>query len=206
MLRRHKSEKPANPAVSQSKMNRDILIETSVQIRPFCGEDSSALYAAACESKDALFAGMTWFRPNYTMEDAARFVRRSSTDWYAGDRYDFAIVDELDDSLCGSVSLNHIDRRHRFANVGFWVRRSRLRRGIASNAVRLIIDFAFKKLELVRLEFLIAQSNRASQCVARKIGAELEGTLRKRLTLSGEPEDALLFSLLKEDWELAVGA
>lgn len=176
------------------------LIERAVQIRPFRPEDLCGLHAAACESNAALCATMTWFQPDYSLEDAAIFIKHSARDWSAGERYDFAVVDPVDDAFCGSVSLNHIDRRHRLANVGFWVRQSREGQGIATNAVRFITDFAFQRLALLRLEFLIAQSNRASQRVVSKVGAELEGTLRKRLTLSGPPEDALIFSLLKEDW------
>ena len=170
-----------------------------MQIRPFRSEDSRELYAAAWESEAALCATMTWFRPDYTLRHASVFVGQSATDWASDARYDFAIIDAANGTLCGSVGLSQIDRRHKLANVGFWVRRSRVGHGIATAAVQLIVDFGLTTLGLSRLEFLVAQSNQASQRVAAKVGAKLEGILRKRLTLCGAPEDALLFSLLKED-------
>ena len=145
---------------------------------------------------------MAWFRPDYTLRHAKVFIGQSATDWAAAVRYDFAIVDARDETFCGSVGLSQIDQRHKLANVGFWVRRSRVGQGIATAAVQLIADFGFSELGLSRLEFLVARTNHASQRVAAKVGAKLEGTLRKRLTLSGAPEDALLFSLLKRDWQL----
>lgn len=173
------------------------LSKGTVHIRPFRIQDSRELYEAAWESSAALCSTMTWFRRDYTLRHAKLFVERSATEWAADARYDFAIIDAKDGAFCGSVGLSQIDRRHQFANVGFWVRRSRVGQGIATAAVQLITDFGLMELGLARLEFLVAQSNYASQRVAVKVGAKLEGTLRKRLTLSGVPEHALLFSLIK---------
>ena len=39
----------------------------------------------------------------------------------------------------------------------------------------------------------------ASECVARKLGAQREGILRKRILLRGAPHDALMMSLLPQD-------
>ena len=188
------------------RMDGGVLSKGAVLIRPFRPEDSRELYAAAWESKVALCAAMTWFRPDYTLRRAKIFVEQSATDWESAARYDFAIVDADDGTFCGSVGLSEIDRRHKLANVGFWVRRSRVGEGIATAAVQLVTNFGFEELGLVRLEFLIAKSNGASQRVAAKVGAKPEGTLRKRLILSGAAEDALLFSLLKEDSKQLNGA
>ncbi len=184
-------------------MNSTPTSALAVRIRPFRGEDAAALHAAACESTEPLRAAMTWFHSEYSLQDAASFVVRSPRDWYKGARYEFAIVDGADDSFLGSVGLSQIDRRHKLANVGFWVRRSRMGQGIATVAGRQLADFGFNELGLERLEFLVARSNLASQRVVTKLGARLEGTLRKRLVLSGEAEDAILYSLIKNDLEPA---
>ena len=175
-----------------------MLSKGTVQIRPFRAQDSRELYDAAWESSAALCSTMTWFRPDYTLRQARLFIERTANEWVADARYDFAIIDAEDGGFCGSVGLSQIDRRHQLANVGFWVRRSRVGQGIATAAVQLITDFGLTELGLSRLEFLVAQSNCASQRVAVKVGAKLEGILRKRLTLSGLPEAALLFSLIKD--------
>ena len=185
-------------AIRSEQMDSKLLAQ-AIQIRPFRTEDSLELYYAARESSAAICATMTWLRPDYSLKDAARFVGRSSNEWYSGQRYDFAIVDAMDGNFCGSVGLSQIDRRHRFANVGFWVRRSRLGQGIATNAVRLIADFGLGELQLLRLEFLVARSNLASQRVVNKVGAKLEGTLRSRLMLPGGQEDAFMYSLIRQE-------
>jgi len=95
--------------------------------------------------------------------------------------------------------LNFINRVHQFGNLGYWVRTSATGRGVASRASRLVARFAFAELGLHRIEILAAVPNIASQRVAEKIGAVREGVLRKRLLIRGEPQDAVMFSLVRED-------
>jgi RimJ/RimL family protein N-acetyltransferase len=101
--------------------------------------------------------------------------------------------------LLGGVGLNFINRVHQFANLGYWTRTSASGKGIASQAARLVALFGLEQLGLQRIEIVAALPNLASQRVAEKIGAVREGVLRKRLRIRGEAEDAILFSLVRED-------
>ena len=81
-------------------------------------------------------------------------------------------------------------------NLGYWVRSSRVKHGIATAAALLLADFGFKELKLNRIEILAAVENHASQRVAAKAGAMREGILRNRLLLHGKIHDAVIFSLI----------
>jgi len=62
-----------------------------------------------------------------------------------------------------------------------------------------VARFAFKEVELNRVEIVIATENKASIRVAEKIGALREGILRKRIVVRDTVYDAFLFSLLADD-------
>jgi len=62
-----------------------------------------------------------------------------------------------------------------------------------------VARFAFKELELNRVEIVIATENKTSIRVAEKIGALREGILRKRIVVSDTVYDAFMFSLLTDD-------
>lgn len=99
----------------------------------------------------------------------------------------------------GSCGLSQINRRHRFANVFYWVRRGYTGQGIARRAVRLLAGFGFAQIGLVRVEILMAVENPASRRVAEGAGAHYEGRLRHRIVLGDTLHDAFLFSLLPSD-------
>jgi RimJ/RimL family protein N-acetyltransferase len=65
----------------------------------------------------------------------------------------------------------------------YWIRTSRTREGAATEAIRLLADFGFATLGLVRVEIVVALGNFSSQRAAEKAGAYREGLLRNRITL-----------------------
>jgi ribosomal-protein-serine acetyltransferase len=87
---------------------------------------------------------------------------------------------------------------HRFANLGYWIRTSRTREGAAREAIRLLVDFGFATLGLVRIEIVVAVGNISSQRAAEKTGAYREGLLRNRITHRREALDAYMFSLVRQ--------
>ena len=95
--------------------------------------------------------------------------------------------------------MNRFDAVHRYANLGYWLRASALGRGVATQAVILLRDYSFDETNLDRLEIVVAVQNTASQRVAERVGAVLEGHLREALLLCDERHDAVIYSLLRSD-------
>jgi len=199
----HPGESPAGVPINFSFRREDPMEMVSyvqpISIRRFGLEDVSSLYEAVRESIVPLCGWMTWCGPDYSMEDSRVFVLKSAAAWAKGEEYSFAIVDRREGSVLGSVALNQINRTHGFANVGYWVRNSRTRAGVASAATLLIARFGLSRLGLNRLEILVPTDNVPSQRVAQKAGAKFEGVFRRRLILGGKVCDAAVYSLVPED-------
>lgn len=87
-----------------------------------------------------------------------------------GREYTFAVVG-ADGRFLGGCGVNQINRIHRFGNLGYWVRTSATRHGVAGEAVRQVAEFAFRSTDLVRLEIVCAVGNDASRRVAERAGA-----------------------------------
>ena len=80
----------------------------------------------------------------------------------------------------GNVWLWAIDPRHRNAEVRIVVGETQaLGRGIGSEAIRLIADYARDRLNLRRLYAYVLATNPRARRAFEKAGFELEGTLRQ---------------------------
>ncbi len=90
------------------------------------------------------------------------------------------------------------DVRRRTAEMGYWLAEPYWGRGIATDAVRAVVDYAFTELDLVRLEAYVFEWNSASCRVLEKAGFTQEGRLRKRVTKNGENIDEFLYALVRE--------
>jgi RimJ/RimL family protein N-acetyltransferase len=171
---------------------------SSVLIRPYKSADVDALYAAVIESRGELEAWLPWCHPSYSIEDSRTWVDEQVKAFPAGTQYAFVITNAKDEFL-GACGLNQINRLHRLANLGYWVRSSRVKQGVAACAVVDLARWAFSHTDLIRLEIVASVENRASQRVAEKAGATREGVLRCRLSLYDRAHDAVLYSLVRTD-------
>ena len=170
-----------------------------VRIRRYCTEDIPHLFEAARESVNEMFTWMPWCHPNYSIAESTSYIVSRDAAWNQKSDFDFAILDARTERFLGGVGLNQFNRDHSFGNLGYWVRSSSTRRGVAAAAARLAAHLGFEDLGLERIEIVVAVGNVASEKVAEKVKAKREGVLRNRLLLHERPHDATMFSLVPAD-------
>lgn len=65
----------------------------------------------------------------------------------------------------------------------------------------LLLEFAFEKLGMKRVQLKTDSRNVHSQAAIRKLGAQYEGTLRKHgIQPNGFVRDTVMFSILDDEW------
>jgi ribosomal-protein-serine acetyltransferase len=171
-----------------------------VTIRRWRREDAPALLELARESAAEIGPWMMWTDEVTDLAGAERFITERLAQWDTGEGYGFCTLDAAGQQMLGGCALGHFNWKHRFGNVGYYIRTSHRGRGLTVAAARLLLRFGFEELKLQRLEILAEPSNLASQRVAEKLGAVREGVLRHRLLNHGEPRDAVMYSLLPGDF------
>ena len=119
--------------------------------------------------------------------------------WEQGATYYFGIFDARDGCYLGNCYLTDVHAPLKRANLGYWVRTSRTKHGVATAAVRLLASFGLEELGLQRIEISMATGNKASQRVAEKSGAKLEGALRNGSVVFDRVYDAFLYSIIPSD-------
>ncbi len=147
---------------------------------------------------------MSWAYDDYSLNDTREFIRITRARWQEGTLYAFAITDAMSGLVLGGCSLSHIHPIYHLCNLGYWVRSSSRGRGIAGRATRMAARYAFEKVGLVRVEIVIAPENKASLRVAEKVGARYEGILRNRMVVGQEVYDAVMYSLIPQDFGLSI--
>jgi RimJ/RimL family protein N-acetyltransferase len=116
----------------------------------------------------------------------------------AGTSEAFAIVGGEDDFL-GLAVAPKIDRLARTAELGYVVAPAARGRGVATETLRLLSEWAFAELGMLRLELLISTGNEASKRVAERCGYIREGVLRSAWIKGDRREDTELWSRLPTD-------
>jgi [ribosomal protein S5]-alanine N-acetyltransferase len=87
---------------------------------------------------------------------------------------------EADGKLAGGIGLIlNGDVYIKSAEIGYWVAEQNWGKGIATEAVRQMTEYAFYYFDLVRLYAEVFETNKASMRVLEKNGYYLEGVRRK---------------------------
>jgi len=120
--------------------------------------------------------------------------------WENDQEYFFQVIEVSTNQVVGGVFLNHVARQYQMANLGYWVRTSRIGEGIATEAAKQVARYGFERLGFQRLEIVVEIGNMPSLKVAEKIGTVQEGLLRNRGNLHGFPCDAYMHSLIPSDF------
>jgi RimJ/RimL family protein N-acetyltransferase len=142
-----------------------------IRLRPPAPDDVAALTAAL---QDPEISRFTMIPSPYTAADAVAFVARADAEWRAGTRANFLIVSADDDGLLGGIGL-HEEEPSGDRPFGYWVAAPARRRGVATRAVRLFVDWAFGTLGLPRLHALVFTDNPVSSHLLERAGFRCEG-------------------------------
>jgi len=125
------------------------------------------------------------------------YLRRCNRD----DAYGFLMCRREDGAVVGAISLFNIVRLHvQNGIVGYFVGAPHVRRGYATEALQLVLRFAFRKLKLHRVEASIQPHNAASIALVKRAGFAREGFSRRLVKIAGQWRDHERWAILAEDW------
>jgi [ribosomal protein S5]-alanine N-acetyltransferase len=132
----------------------------------------------------------------YTIHDAREFIRAIRS---RSPETTFAIA--VDDEAVGSIGfVLHRDVERVSAEIGYWLAEPFWGRGIATEAVRIVSDYAFKTCNVLRLFALPFADNARSTRVLEKAGYTREAVLRSSSVKAGVPRDQALYALINPSW------
>lgn len=102
----------------------------------------------------------------------------------------------------GNITLHQIDWRNRHAEIGIFVGDKNERgKGYAIEAIKLVAEHAFSKLNLRKLYTGMIKGNAASKKVFEKVGFKVEGTFKEHFYLNGDYLDCYRLGLLKGEFK-----
>jgi RimJ/RimL family protein N-acetyltransferase len=169
------------------------LVGDAVRLRLRTDADVPAMVEAC---NDPAIQRYTVVPENYDEASARDYAQMSSTGLAEGTGLHLVIADVDEDGLIGTIALRRIGAEPGRWSVGYWVAPWARRRGVASEALRLITRFGFDELEAQVIELLAEPENLASQRVAEAGGFTRGPLLRNRIVIKGSAHDVLMYTLL----------
>jgi len=106
-----------------------------------------------------------------------------------------------DGALIGSFGINFLSPYHRVANLGAMINElDYWGGGYGTDALLLLVDYAFGWLDMRRLWLDTMSSNARVLRQMQKVGFTLEAQLRSVAIADGQWNDEVVFGLMRDEW------
>ncbi len=162
------------------------------RLRPFASGDRASLAELANEER--IWRNLTDLFPNpYGLDNADEWIERCVQE--GEPTRNFAI--EVDGRLVGAIGLDLLDgEKAGVGNVGYWVGVDFWNRGIATEALRALVEYVVASFPIRRLQATVFGWNPASGRVLEKCGFILEGRFPNAIVKGGDVTDELVYGLV----------
>ncbi|WP_196887498.1 GNAT family N-acetyltransferase [Aureivirga sp. CE67] len=152
-------------------MNNKIELKTKkILLREIEYSDIKNVYKGLSDSKVIKHYGVSF----HSLEET-----KEQMEWFAKEEQKWFAICSLDnEEFYGAGGLNDISKMHKKAEIGLWLLPDYWGKGIMKEAMEIICNFGFEKLNLHRIEGFVDSENVKCKKAMSKIDFELEGTMR----------------------------
>jgi RimJ/RimL family protein N-acetyltransferase len=168
--------------------------------------DAPPLKEAIDSSLEHLQPWMPWAHGEpQTLEEKIELVKLFRANFDTGENFTYGIFAADESEVLGGTGL-HPRVGPGGLEIGYWIRASSARQGIATESTAALTRVGFGVCEADRVEIRIEPRNAASQGVPRKLGFVEEATLRRRLPGGeGAPlRDVTILTMFREDFDPSI--
>jgi RimJ/RimL family protein N-acetyltransferase len=171
-----------------------------VVLRGWGVADAEALREAIADSRDHLRPWMPFADEHQSVEETRDWIVHSMARQLLRESFDQGIWELEGGRLLGGIGADPQDWAIPSFEIGYWLRASAEGHGYMTEAVRLLTDCLFIRLEAQRVQIRCDARNRRSAAVPRRLGFVAEGCLRNYARATdGSLEDTLVFALIASD-------
>ncbi|MGC9419983.1 MAG: GNAT family N-acetyltransferase [Rhodovulum sp.] len=183
-------------------LRRKVRIETErMTLRPPAHSDFRDW--AALRAQSAAF--LTPWEPTWAPDHLSRKAFTNRVYWAqralgAGTAIPLFLFRRADDVLLGAITLDNIRRGpSQSGTLGYWIGEPFARRGHMREAIEAVVQYAFVRRDLSRIEAACLPENAASRGVLEKSGFKYEGVAQSYLQINGRWRNHVLYANLRGD-------
>jgi len=173
-------------------------INSDTKLRPLSLDDSASLFAVIDSNRNHLRKWLGWVDKTEEEKDVQKFIKSSIES--RAKKYGFVCCIIHLKELVGICGFDTFDLGKKSTEIGYWLSEAATGKGIMTNCVKVIVSYAFRELNLNRIELRAATENHQSCAIAERLNFTYEGDCRDGEWLYDHFVDQAVYSMLKREW------
>lgn len=178
---------------------RNLLKGKLIDLTLVTEEDALSMYKQNLLSDDKNYASLAAAAPS-NLQNFIEKAEHENDYCFLNDSISFCIKTKEGKAI-GTIDADTIDKRNRNLMVGVSIYDIQNRnKGYGSEALRLLLDFAFLELNMHRVYLGCFAFNKKTSSIYEKIGFKKEGMNRCFVYRNGSYYDEIVMGILKNEW------
>jgi len=162
--------------------------------------DATEIFNLINNERNYLETWLPFIKYTQQLSDTENFV--SSVVNVAPENFEYVFVIQKNNKTIGLIGFKDTDKQNKKTEIGYWISQYQQKQGIVTNAVQVLCNFAFTKLDINRIQIKCAVENTPSKNIPKRLDFKLEGIERDGELLSnGNFTDLEIYSLLKTEFK-----
>lgn len=175
------------------------LTTNRLRLRKLTMDDVSVYYARiGCSSEVTKYM---LFPPHRDISESVASVEKALQRYREGRCYRFCISLIDTDELIGVIEPLRFDEQTGTCSFAYMLAQDFWGQGYGTEALRAVLDFLFREMEMDRVEADHMAENTASGAVIRKAGMTCTGIIPGKYEKNGTVHDAVCYCISRSQWE-----
>ncbi|MEC1668361.1 GNAT family N-acetyltransferase [Bacillus mojavensis] len=140
--------------------------------------------------------------PKHHIKTIHKMINHFERDYQKKSKIKWGIFEKYQGTaLVGIIEAMDLDQKVNMITIGYFLGQDYWRKGIATGAVKMLVTFLFKKVNVNRIQAEVMPANEASKKVLLKNNFMREGLIRQASYWAGKGVvDLEIYSILKEGY------
>ena len=176
-----------------------IIVDKEISLHSLQLDSSKLIFQKISDSMDFLQEWLPWIEKLHSVED----LKERMSNLMEKNPFKENIMFEIwfKDNFAGIISLKDYDKPNRKSNLGYWLTKDYLGKGIIIRSMASLIRYAFSELNINKLQIKCSVENIKSCNIPKQLYFTYEGIEREGEYINNKFVDLKVYSLLKKEWK-----
>lgn len=174
-----------------------IPVTDEIMLRSLSVDDIFKIFNTLDTEREYMREWLPFVDGTQVVEDTASYVN------YALSTDDKQFTIWYKDKFVGLIGFKSTDSDNKKTEIGYWLSQYVQGKGIMTRSVLKLIDYAFDRMGMNRIQIKVAVDNQKSRNIPERLGLQLEGIERDgELRVDNTYTDIAIYSLLKREFKI----
>jgi ribosomal-protein-serine acetyltransferase len=176
----------------------EIHVDDDLVLKKLQQESAFVIFDVINRNRHYLRKWLPFVDNTWKVEDTDMFIKSILA--ATGPKRDMVYEIWFQDKFAGLIALKEVDRWNKKTELGYWLDPDLENKGIMTRCCIALIDCAFRKMGLNRIQVKVGIGNVSSSRIPEKLGFRFEGIERAGEKFPDHYTDLEIYSILRNEW------